>query len=75
MKSYIMAEISDIALMKNIEVIIMQERLVCNPNNYASRKTCEYAGGKLLDIVELPESNDMRERGEVKKCIFRFDLG
>ena len=41
--------------------------ITCNPDNYASRKTCEYAGGKLLD-------NDMRERGETEKCIFRFDL-
>ena len=48
--------------------------ITCNPDNYASRKTCEYAGGKLLEIAELPPDNDMRERGETEKCIFRFDL-
>ena len=48
--------------------------ITCNPDNYASRKTCEYAGGKLLEIVELPEDNDMRENGETEKCIFRFEL-
>lgn len=48
--------------------------ITCNPDNYASRKTCEYAGGDLLEIVELPEGNDMREDGELEKCIFRFQL-
>ncbi len=48
--------------------------ITCNPDNYASRKTCEYAGGVLLEIAQLPPDNDMREKGEVEKCIFRFDL-
>lgn len=48
--------------------------ITCNPDNYASRKTCEYAGGELLEIVKLPEDSDMREKGEVEKCIFRFAL-
>ena len=48
--------------------------ITCNPDNYASRKTCEYAGGKLLEIVELPEGNDMRDKGESEKCIYEFIL-
>ncbi len=48
--------------------------ITCNPDNHASRKTCEYLNGKLLEIVELPEDNDMREDGETEKCIFRFEL-
>lgn len=48
--------------------------ITCNPDNYASRKTCEYAGGELLEIVELPEDNDMRGNGDSEKCIFRFQL-
>lgn len=48
--------------------------ITCNPDNYASRKTCEYAGGKLLEIVELPDDSDMRARGETEKCIYRFEL-
>lgn len=48
--------------------------ITCNPDNHASRKTCEYAGGELLEIVELPEDNDMRESGESEKCIYRFQL-
>lgn len=49
--------------------------ITCNPENDASRRTCEYAGGRLLEIVELPEDNDMRDDGETEKCIYRFELG
>lgn len=52
----------------NLEYVI----ITCNPDNIASRKTCEYAGGELLEIVELPEDSDMRELGETQKCIFKF---
>lgn len=48
--------------------------ITCSPNNYASRKTCEYAGGKLMEIVQLPEENDMRCTGETEKCIYKFVL-
>ncbi len=48
--------------------------ITCNPDNYASRKTCEYAGGKLLEIAQLPEGNDMRAGGEFEKCIYKFTL-
>lgn len=49
--------------------------ITCNPENMASRRTCEYAGGTLLEIAELPEDNDMRvEDGETHKCIFRFEV-
>ena len=49
--------------------------ITCNPDNYASAKTCEYAGCRLIEIVELPEDNDMRvEDGATEKCIYRIDL-
>ena len=48
--------------------------ITCNPDNFASRKTCEYAGGVLEAIVDLPEDNDMYLRGERQKCVYRFDL-
>lgn len=48
--------------------------ITCKPDNYPSRKTCEYAGGKLLEIATLPEDNDMRTRGETEECIYRFEL-
>lgn len=48
--------------------------ITCDPDNSASKKTCEYAGGNLLEIATLPEGNDMRDRGELKKCIYEFHL-
>lgn len=60
----------ELARKHNMEYLI----ITCNPDNYASRKTCEYAGGELVEIAELPENNDMRDKGEFEKCIFRFQL-
>lgn len=49
--------------------------ITCDPDNWPSRKTCEYLKGELLEIAELPEDNDMRVNdGDEKKCIFRFTL-
>ncbi len=48
--------------------------ITCNPDNYASKKTCEYAGGSLLETAVLPEGNDMRDNGALEKCIYEFDL-
>lgn len=48
--------------------------ITCNPENLASRRTCELAGGALLDIVDLPEDTDMFRRGERQKCRYRIDL-
>lgn len=49
--------------------------ITCNPENTASRRTCEALQGELLEIAELPDDNDMRaENGETHKCIFRFAL-
>jgi len=49
--------------------------ITCNPDNYASKKTCEYAGAILEAIVDLPSDNDMYLRGERQKCVYRFELG
>ncbi|MGN0479472.1 MAG: GNAT family N-acetyltransferase [Hominenteromicrobium sp.] len=48
--------------------------ITCNPDNFASRKTCAYAGGTLLEIVDLPQDSDMRQHGETQKCIYRWEL-
>ena len=45
-----------------------------NPENIASRKTCEIAGGILQEIVDLPEHNEQYQDGDRKKCRYRFDL-
>ncbi|GHH99455.1 GNAT family N-acetyltransferase [Neobacillus kokaensis] len=46
--------------------------ITCNPDNIASRKTCEYVGANLLAIVNVPEDNDMYQRGEKEKCIYEW---
>lgn len=46
--------------------------ITCNPDNHASRKTCEYAKGTLLEITQLPIDNDMRNKGDTEKCIYKF---
>lgn len=48
--------------------------ITCNPDNIASRKTCELAGGIMMEIVDLPKDNDMYRQGERQKCRYRFDL-
>ncbi|MBR3502772.1 MAG: GNAT family N-acetyltransferase [Clostridia bacterium] len=49
--------------------------VTCNPENAASRRTCERLGGELLEIAELPEDSDMRvQSGETRKCVFRFAI-
>jgi predicted acetyltransferase len=48
--------------------------ITCNPDNYASRRTCERLGGQLVEIVPVPEENPLYQRGEVEKCRYRIDL-
>ncbi|MFA5597959.1 MAG: GNAT family N-acetyltransferase [Pusillimonas sp.] len=50
--------------------------ITCAPDNIASSKTCELAGGKFLEIAPIPEDNEMytpeRKNNVVK--IYRFDF-
>ena len=46
--------------------------VTCNPENVASRRSCELAGGVLVDVVPLPSGNAMYERGERLKCRYRL---
>jgi predicted acetyltransferase len=48
--------------------------ITCNPDNFASRRTCELAGATFVEIVDLPEDNDMYQRGERQKCRYRIDV-
>lgn len=52
-----------------------QVYITCDPDNWPSRRTCEYLKGELLEIAELPEDNDMRiNDGDTEKCVYRFIL-
>ncbi|HEX5061272.1 MAG TPA: GNAT family N-acetyltransferase [Kofleriaceae bacterium] len=48
--------------------------ITCNPENVASRRTCELVGGVLVDIVDLPPETDMYKEGERQKCRYRVRL-
>jgi tagatose 1,6-diphosphate aldolase len=48
--------------------------ITCNPDNFASRRTCERLGGKLVEIVPVPAENPLFARGEIEKCRYRIDL-
>ena len=48
--------------------------ITCNPDNLASRRTCEIVGARLVEIVDLPEYTDMYQQGERQKCRYRLDL-
>jgi len=48
--------------------------ITCNVTNEASARTCEYAGGKLVAIEDLPEDNDMYKDGIRTVKIYRFEL-
>jgi guanine deaminase len=60
----------DLARMHNMNYLY----ITCNPDNHASRRTCEWAGGKLEAIIELPTDADMYWRGERQKCLYYFNL-
>ena len=48
--------------------------ITCPVENHASARTCELAGGKLVEIADVPEDNDMYAEGIRRVKIFRFEL-
>lgn len=55
--------------------------ITCNPDNLPSRRTLEglcrdlpERQGRMLEIVDLPEDNDMYQAGERQKCVFRYEV-
>jgi predicted acetyltransferase len=48
--------------------------ITCNPDNLASRRTCELAGAEYVETVDLPAENEMYRRGERQKCRYRLQL-
>lgn len=48
--------------------------ITCNPDNFASRRTCERLGATLLETVDIPLDHPFRDRGETQKCRYRLDL-
>lgn len=48
--------------------------ITCNPDNWASRKTCLNLGCKLAEIVVIPPTHSLYQRGEREKCRYWLDL-
>ena len=49
--------------------------ITCNPDNLASSKIIEEAGGKLLEITDIPIDNEMYEEGKRKKVkVYKITL-
>ena len=49
--------------------------ITCNPDNLASRRTCQWAGGELVNIIRVPPEHSLAVRGEHFKCRYRFAMG
>jgi predicted acetyltransferase len=47
--------------------------ITTDPENQASRRTCERLGGRLVEIVDVPEEHPMYKRGARRKCRYRID--
>ena len=46
--------------------------ITCDPENLASRRTCELAGGELVEIVDVPATCIIYQSGHAKKCRYRL---
>jgi predicted acetyltransferase len=48
--------------------------ITCNPDNWASRRTCQRLGAVLVQTVAVPAGHPLHTRGERTKCRFRLDF-
>ena len=48
--------------------------ITANPENHASRRTCERLGATLVETVDLPIGHPLYMRGDRQKCRYRIGL-
>ena len=48
--------------------------ITCDPDNVASRRTCEQAGAVFVETVTLPGTHDLYAVGLRQKCRYRLRL-
>jgi tagatose 1,6-diphosphate aldolase len=48
--------------------------ITCNPDNLASARTCELAGGTYVETIDLPPDSDLYLAGDHQKRRYRFVL-
>lgn len=49
--------------------------ITCKVDNLASRRSCEWAGAVLDEIVDLPSDHSLYLRGDRQMCRYRLELG
>lgn len=61
-------------LVRQVLIEHEMERVIitCNPDNYASRNTCELIGAQLLEIIDIPETSDAYSETETNKCRYEW---
>ena len=48
--------------------------ITCSPENIASARTCELAGGQYIAVEDIPPDNEMYAEGKRKAKVYRFAL-
>lgn len=48
--------------------------ITCAPDNAASARTCELAGGQFVELAPVPEDDELYAQGKRHVRVYRFDL-
>ena len=48
--------------------------ITCDPDNIASSRTCQLAGGQYQETAAVPEWHNMYDEGKRRVLVYRFDL-
>jgi predicted acetyltransferase len=48
--------------------------ITCDPENTASRRSCELAGAAFIEIVDVPATCIIHQNGHPRKCRYRLTL-
>ncbi len=46
--------------------------ITCNPDNIASRRTCQRLGAEMIEIIPVPPEHELFTRGDKEKCRYRL---
>lgn len=63
-------------LVERVAIECGMEKLIitCNPDNFASRRTCEIIGAHFLEVIDIPETSSAYSYEEKKKCRYEWIL-
>jgi predicted acetyltransferase len=48
--------------------------ITCDPDNLASRRSCELAGAEFVEIIDVPADCIIHQNGHPRKCRYRLTL-